>query len=71
MRRTSRSRFKQDDVGALAGDVHGLIDRDADVGRMQRGGVVDAVAEVADRVARALERAHDALLLLRIDLGEE
>ena len=71
VRRTSRSRFKQDDVGALARDVHGLVDRDADVGRVQRRGVVDPVAEVADRVARALERAHDALLLLRIDLGEE
>ena len=63
--------LQQDDVGALACDVHGLVDRDADVGRVQRGGVVDAVPEVADRVARALERAHDALLLLRIDLGEE
>ena len=63
--------LQEDDVGALAGDVHGLVDRNADVGRVQRGSVVDPVAEVADRVARALERTHDALLLLRIDLGEE
>jgi hypothetical protein len=63
--------LQEDDVGALACDVHGLIDRDADVGRVQCWGVVDSVPEVADRLARSLERAHDALLLLRIDLGEE
>jgi hypothetical protein len=38
---------------------------------VQRGGVVDPVAEVADRVTRALERTDDALLLLRIDFGKE
>ena len=71
VRRTSRSRFKQDDVGALAGDVHGLFDRNADVGRVQGRRIVDAVAEVADRVTGALKRADDPLLLLRIDFNEE
>ncbi len=62
---------EQDDVGALAGDVHRLLDRDADVGRMQGRRVVDAVAEIADRVAGPLQGADDPLLLLRVDLDEE
>src|SRR6185503_20247475 len=70
VRSTSRSRFKRM-MSALSRAVHRLVDRDTDVGRVQRGGVVDAVPEVADRVAGALERAHDALFLLRINLGEE
>jgi hypothetical protein len=36
-----------------------------------RRGVVDAVAEEAHRVPGVLQRAHDALLLHRVDLGEE
>ena len=71
LRSTSRSRLQQDDVGALAGDIDGLFDRDADIGRMQRRRIVDAVAQIADRVARALQGANDPLLLLRIDLDEE
>jgi hypothetical protein len=63
--------LQEDDAGALPCDIHRLVDRDTDVGCVQRGSVVDAVPEVADRVAGALERAHDALLLLRIDLREE
>ena len=41
---------QQDDVGSLLGDVNGGIDRKAHVGRMQRGCIVDAVAEVTDDV---------------------
>ena len=70
-RSTSRSGLQQHDVGALARHVHRLVDRDADIGGVQRRRVVDAVAEKADRVAGALQRAHDALLLLRVDLGEQ
>ena len=70
-RSTSRSRLQQDDVGALAGDVHGLLDRDADIGRMQGRRIVDAVAEIADRVAGPLQGADDPLLLLRVDLDEQ
>ena len=62
---------EQDDVGALAGDVHRLLDRDADIGRMQGRRIVDAVAEIADRVAGPLQGADDPLLLLRIDFDEE
>ena len=45
--------------------------RDADVGRVQRRRVVDAVAEEADDVAAALEREDDAVLLRRRDARED
>jgi len=41
------------------------------VGGVQRGRVVDAVAEVAHGVTGTLQRAHGAVLLLRVDLDEE
>ena len=63
--------LQQDDVGALAGDVDRLVDRDADIGRMQRRRIVDAVAEIADRMPDLLQGADDPLLLLGIDLDEE
>ena len=62
---------QQDDVGALAGDIHGLFNRDADIGRMQGRRIVDAVAEISDRVPGSLQGADDPLLLLRIDFDEE
>ena len=43
--------LEQDQVGGLPRDVGGRVDRDADVGDVQRRRVVDAVAEVADDVA--------------------
>ena len=43
--------LQQHDVGALARHVDGLVDRDADIGGVQRRRVVDAVAEEADGVA--------------------
>ena len=43
--------LKQDDVGRVLGHVDGVLDRDADVGRVERGRVVDAVAQAADDVA--------------------
>ena len=38
--------------GGLFGHVHRAIDRDADVGGVQRGRVVDAVAQVANHVVK-------------------
>ena len=63
--------LQQHDVGGLARDVDRLRDGDADVGDVQRGGVVDAVAEEGHGVTALLQREHDALLLLGIDLGED
>lgn len=62
--------LQQHEIGRLLGDVDRLIDRDADIGSVQRGSIVDAVAEIADHVAALLQRQHDPLLLVRIDLGE-
>ncbi len=45
--------FEQDYVGGVLGDVGGGVDRDADVGGVQRQRVVDAVAEEADGAAAA------------------
>ena len=63
--------LEQDDVGRLLGDVHGRIDGDADIGGMQRGRVVDAVAEEADHMAAPLQRQDDAVLLGGRDAAEE
>ena len=63
--------LKQHQIGGLLGNVGGAIDRDADIGGMQCGGIVDAVAEKADHAARALQGQQDALLLLRGDAAEE
>ena len=62
---------QQDDVGALAGDIHGLFNRDADIGCMQGRRIIDAVAEISDGVPGFLQGADDPLLLLRIDFDEE
>ena len=43
--------FQQNDIRRLLGDIHGGIDRDADVGVAQGRRVVDAVPEEADDVA--------------------
>ena len=40
--------LEQDDVGGVLGHVGGGVDGDADVRRVQRDGVVDAVAEERD-----------------------
>ena len=48
-----------------------LGDRDADVGGVQRRRVVDAVAQVADHVAAALEGKEDPVLLRRRDARED
>ena len=62
----------QDHVGRFFGDVRS---RDAhghtDVGHLQRGRVVHAVACHGDDVAHALEHLRDAHLVLGRDAGEE
>ena len=48
--------LQQDDVGRLLGDVHRALHRDAHVRRVERGRVVDPVAQVADHVAGLAQR---------------
>ena len=61
--------LEQDEIGSLLGDVGGAVDRDADIGRMQRRGVVDAVAEKAGNFAACASRprgcAPSAAALMR------
>ena len=45
--------LQQDGVGRLLGDIDGRVHRDADVGGPEGRGVVDAVAQEPDDVARA------------------
>ena len=51
--------FQQDHVGGVLGHVGGGVDRDADVGGVQREGVVDPVAEERHIRAGAPLRPHD------------
>jgi hypothetical protein len=53
---------------SLASD--GRIDGNADIGGLERGTIVDAVAEKADHVPLAVQGLNDAFLLRRGQLGE-
>ena len=61
--------LQQHDVGGVLGDVGGGVDRDADVGVVQRQRVVDPVAEEADRRARCARSSDQPGLLLRVRPG--
>ena len=63
--------LEQDHVGGLLGYIHRRIHRDADVRRMQRWRVIDAVAEVAHHMPPRLEGADHPLLLGRVDAAEQ
>ena len=63
--------LQQDHGGGLLGHVHGAIDRDANVGGVQRRRVVDAVAQVAHHVAARLQRQQHAVFLLRVGAAEQ
>src|SRR5258708_4735873 len=65
-----QTRFQQDDVSSVAGNVHRGGNGDADVGGVQRRGIVDAIAHVADHVAAVLESQDDAVFLGRRDTGK-
>ena len=49
----AQAALEQDDVGGVLRHVDGVGDGDAHVGGVQRGRVVDAVAQEADDVAAA------------------
>ena len=63
--------LQKDEVGTLACDVHGSVHRDADIGRVQRRGIVDAVTEIANHVPRVAQRPDDAFLLAGVDFRED
>ena len=61
---TSRSEREQDHVGGSLRHAGRAFDREADIGGLQGGRVVDAVAEEADNRALGLQRLDDARLLV-------
>ena len=63
--------LEQHEIGGLLGHVHRLIDRDAHVGGVQGGGVVDAVTHVAHHLTAFLQSQENAFFLVGIDLDEE
>ena len=62
--------FQEDDVGAVFGDVGGVVDGDGSVGKLQRRGVVDAVALVANDIMN-LELLDNIVLLFGGDAGKD
>ncbi len=54
----------QDHVGALTGHVHGVARADADIGRVECGQVVDAVAQEPGGVSVGAQRGDDPGLVL-------
>ena len=62
---------EQDDGRGVLGDVGRRVDRDPDVGVVERDRVVDAVAEEGDVRAEAALGEDDARFLLRGDAGED
>ena len=63
--------LEQDQIGRRARDIGGAVDRDPDVGGVQRRRIVDAVAHEADDMAEPLQRQQDPKLLLRVDAAEQ
>ena len=61
---TSRSEREQDHVGGGLRHAGGAVDREADIGRLERRRIVDAVAEEADDVAPRLQRLDQPRLLV-------
>jgi len=62
---------KQDHVRRLPRHVDCGIHRQADVGGLQRRGIVDAVSKIADDLSARFQRQDDAILLLRTHPAEK
>ena len=56
--------LQQDNIRCFFGDVNGIRHRNANVGNMESGGVVDTIAYVSDNVACLFERENEALFLI-------
>jgi hypothetical protein len=63
--------IEEDDGCRLSCDVHGRVNRDADIGGVKGSGVVDAVSEEADHLSRLSKRPDYAFLLKRFHLRED
>ena len=66
-----RSRAHEREVGGLDRGVRAGAHREAEVGRGERGGVVDAVADHRDRAARALQPPDGVDLAVGQDAGDD
>jgi hypothetical protein len=62
--------LKQHEIRRFFGDVRGAVDGDTNIGRVQCGSIVDAVAEKAHHSACVLQGEENTLLLLRADAAE-
>ena len=63
--------FKQNEISRFSGNVYGRINRDTDIRRVQRWGIVDAISQIAYRVSYLFEGQNNAVLLRRIDTTEQ
>ena len=63
--------LKQHEIRRLFGDVRCAVDGDTNVGRVQCGSIVDAVAEKTHHSACVLQGQQNAFLLLRGDAAEQ
>ena len=63
--------LQEDHVRRLFGNVHGAIHGNANIGRMERRRVIDAVAEIPDHMAAPFEGEDDPVLLGRRHAAEE
>jgi hypothetical protein len=63
--------LKEDDLRCGLGDIGRAIDRDTDIRRVKGGGIVDPVAEEANRLPQLLQGHDHAQLLLRRDTAEQ
>ena len=63
--------FEEDDVGRVFGDVRSGLDRNPDVGGVERDRVVHAITEKRDVTVRGAVRADESGLLLGTDAGED
>ena len=63
--------LEQDDVGGFLGDVDGAVDGNADIRRLERRAIIDAVTQEADDVPFAMQGIDDRGFLRRRDLGED
>ena len=61
--------LQQDDLGRRLGHVRRAVDRDADVGGVQRRGVIDAIAQEADGLPMPLQQQDHPQLLLAASRG--